>query len=418
MPREITLIQLLKSFRHELNISTKTLYYAMILITGLTYLSGYLINTIFLRSIGIESNALLRAQHIETGVVFIFYTFSWVLFFNTYSLIVAVRGKENASLLKAVIATGVICIFIIVLPLISLFTKDDWVKDVSIIFFTKTKTMRTVFIFYTVSVIFGIFCVRYFEDKKRPIKSNMFRVILVAITGYYCYILYAEILWLKYIVKIAIPYLTAVGMLGFIFWGLLGKLKSPRYTENPNLKYKTIIFSLVFIIPLFYMTLINYTKSIYQILPTNRGGKLPVTWAHITLKLNMADLLLKSFKEELKTATPLYGTTKITEIENIKPMNEDCSTIYSLYVIEQNDDNIYVSINYPAFEKIELRKGHTIKRSDIATITYEKCDIRQYYLKHLEQDKNNVQSSIPNHTASPINEKHFTETFTDTEITW
>lgn len=403
-PCGITTIQLLKSFQDKFKISTKALYYAMILITGLTYLSGYLINTIFLRSIGIESNALLRAQHIETGVVFIFHIFSWVLISKTPSLIRAIRGEKHFSKIKTLLASVIIIIFILVLPLVALFTKDDWSNDVSIIF--VTTTMKTVFIIYTLSVIFGIYGVRYFEDKKRPRVSNGFRVFLLVITGFYGYILCTEIPWLIKYIWSTIYYLIAVVMLGFVFLVLLRRLKSPQYTENPELKYKVIIFSLVFIIPLFYMTLINYSKSIYTILPTNRGGKLPVTRAHITLESNTADLLQKSFKEELVTHLPV-----ITKI------NEEYSIIDSLYVIEQNDDNIYVSIDYPVFEDIK-HLVHTINRSDIATITYEKCNIRQYYLEHPKQNKNNVQSSIPNHTAYPINEKHFTETFTDTEITW
>lgn len=130
---EVTLIQLLKQFSNKPIIGIRNIPNIMLGITGFIYMSGYLINANFLRSVGIESCSLLRANYIEAGVVFIFYTSAFIVVpWYSYSLINEIRGKcirrkkNFGDCLKTLIATVIVWLFSLVFLIILLFTKEDW----------------------------------------------------------------------------------------------------------------------------------------------------------------------------------------------------------------------------------------------------------------------------------------------------
>ena len=65
---------------------------------GFLYLIGYLINSIFLRSVGIENASLLKVQYIETGLVFLFFTATIVVVpFYTPRMIRRIKGEKEVG---------------------------------------------------------------------------------------------------------------------------------------------------------------------------------------------------------------------------------------------------------------------------------------------------------------------------------
>lgn len=84
---------------------------------GFVYLAGYLISSIFLRSIGIENASLLKAQFIETGIVFSFFTATIIVVpFYTIRMIRRIKGEdENSRDIGTIITTLVMINFSMVL---------------------------------------------------------------------------------------------------------------------------------------------------------------------------------------------------------------------------------------------------------------------------------------------------------------
>lgn len=102
---------------------------------GFVYLAGYLISSIFLRSIGIENTSLLKAQFIETGIVFSFFTATIIVVpFYTVRMIRRIKGEEeNSRNIGTIITTLVVINFSIVLLYFTLFTTNEVDQNISIL---------------------------------------------------------------------------------------------------------------------------------------------------------------------------------------------------------------------------------------------------------------------------------------------
>ena len=102
---------------------------------GFLYLTGYLINSIFLRNIGIENAPLLKIQYIETGSVFLFFTVAFLVVpWYTPRMIRRIKGeKENVWTFGTIVMWGVTMIFCLVLMFFTLYTPIELETPVDII---------------------------------------------------------------------------------------------------------------------------------------------------------------------------------------------------------------------------------------------------------------------------------------------
>lgn len=152
------------------------------------------------------------------------------------------------------------------------------------------------------------------------------------------------------------------GMLGLVLFMLVKRLKRP-FREQKH-KYKLLMFSLFFLVPLFYLMLTAYGSSVYRILPVNRGGKLPVTRATIILKPS-------------ETERPLI------DIDTNK------GVIGPLFILEQNEEDVYFILDkYPAFgADPKFGKVYAMKKTDIFSIEHEKFDTRAFWFKERKKRK-------------------------------
>lgn len=123
---------------------------------GFVYLAGYLISSIFLRSIGIENASLLKAQFIETGIVFSFFTATIIVVpFYTIRMIRRIKGEdENSRNIGTIITTLVMINFSIVLLCFTLFTTNEVDQNISILGYS-IFSVGSVFAWY-LTIILGI----------------------------------------------------------------------------------------------------------------------------------------------------------------------------------------------------------------------------------------------------------------------
>ena len=338
---------------------------------GFIYLAGYLVSSIFLRSIGIESASLLKAQYIETGIVFSCFTATiMVVPFYTMRMIRRIKGEEeNSFKIGTIITTVVIINFSIVLLYFALFTTHEIDQNISIRGYSICS-VGSVFVAYLV-VILGIsVLVGFIKDKnisekygKDPCIMPYFRFLMLTTSIIFDYIIVTQIAWMK-IDKIGTVmrfYLFMAGMFGITLFMLVKRLERPF--QKPKHRYNLLMFCLFFLVPMFYLMLTAYSSSVYRILPVNRGGKLPVTRATIILKSS-------------ETERPLID------------IDTNEGAIGPLFIVEQNEEDVYFILDkYPAFGDPKFGKVYAMKKADIFSIEHKKFDTRAFWFKERLRDR-------------------------------
>ena len=167
----------------------------------------------------------------------------------------------------------------------------------------------------------------------------------------------------------------------YFFINALKHIKKLGNISEKRIRYIWIYF-FIFILQIYYVIITAYANKVYPILPSNRGGRLPLHQVCITLNnYDTAKTLYKNIQKEKKGRK-----------ENIIYKNKihiHKKTIYPLYIIEQTDTCIYISANYPAFIDYSIFEKfpriHRINKDDIVTIAYNKFDVRKFYSKYLNK---------------------------------
>lgn len=202
------------------------------------------------------------------------------------------------------------------------------------------------------------------QYNKEPDVIPFFRFLMLTISIIFDYIIVTQLEWMKIdkLWTVIRFYLFIAGMLGLALFVLVKRLKRP-FREQKH-RYKLLMFSLFFLVPLFYLMLTAYSSSVYRILPVNRGGKLPITRATIILKSS-------------ETERPLI------DIDTNK------GVIGPLFILEQNEEDIYFILDkYPAFgADPKFGKVYAMKKPDIFFIEHEKFDTRAFWFKERKKRK-------------------------------
>ena len=146
---------------------------------GFLYLTGYLINSIFLRNIGIENAPLLKIQYIETGSVFLFFTVAFLVVpWYTPRMIRRIKGeKENVWTFGTIVMWGVTMIFCLVLMFFTLYTPIELETPVDIII--GSWSIGSVFVGYILVLMSGVGVIIWMKKKYAGQGGNVIRFLLL-----------------------------------------------------------------------------------------------------------------------------------------------------------------------------------------------------------------------------------------------
>ena len=384
------------------------------LIIGFVYISGYLIDSIYLRNQGIDSPSLLKAKYIETGLVFTFITAMAILMplYSFKFLLNKLKSNHNILSIILLILEFVVRVnFVIIFFLTMLFFGDDWHKEFRL-WIVESK-IRTYFAVYFTGFVIGsslkaliTLSAPVFLKNWKIFITTSISILIITFTIFLDMILFNKITWIRITLWDTVRFyvFSTLGMT--IIVAVLSEILKRRYGNESKYNvfsiFNILIYCSFFLIPIGYVMLTNYANRVYTILPANRGGKLPLTQAYITLKSEVSKQLLNNIKKRKRYSEKLVPISEVMEEKNKRG-----DTIYPFYIIEQNDNLFYVTTDYPAFvghsvfDKKAVANVYTINRNDIISIAYNKFDVREYYLEYLEM-----------RASSKFQEKEFKKSFT------
>jgi len=348
-----------ESVKEELSKQVSLLQTAALLV-GLFYVSGYYINSMFLRNYGIPETELFRLEYIKIGFVFWLIVCGLLLLpFGAFYLTSKVRSSSGLPHYRLGLignALNVIVMLGVPIALSFLATNFEWK-------YTFTNPVLGFKSFnYCVSFALGIstFLVVVLPAIER-INTNSFnklqslwiyRLVIeplrfggLVLSVYLICKSVAEIPWIPTVLGKSIPFIAVVlilgsGLLAAYYW-----VKFIRKTEGSLMVIPLIIIGVAFF---YYLAMASYVYGVYPAIPSNRGGKLPIT--QVYLQIDGYDSVFTSTKKEgqLTLRGPVYvieetGTTMYFASKDMDKWFEEFVQINS---IKTQD------IKYMLFERI------------------------------------------------------------------
>jgi hypothetical protein len=259
------------------------------LVMGFLYVSGYYINSIFVRNLGIGHTELLRLEYINIGFAFILITLGFVFlpvgaFYLTYKVR---RSSRLPHYQAGAIGNSLNTTLAIGFPLFLAFfaTRYEWEFILSTPVLGLTTFKSVVMSCVALSVI-GMIIIPYFE-RIMPWQVFLCRFLIepvrYGILGVSLYLilhLFIQIPWMKLLISNGLYYFLAdgifvIGMTAAALW-----IRHIKKIQGSWLVYGLIGFGLV----IFYFLLVtSYVFGVYTFIPSNRGGRLPLTQAYLEI---------------------------------------------------------------------------------------------------------------------------------------
>lgn len=262
---------------------------------GFLYVSGYFINSIFIRNLGIPDTELVRLEYIKIGFTFTLITLGIVLLpFGAFYLSYRVRkssglphyhGGAIGNSLNTTLCLG--------FPLFLAFfiTKFEWDSRLpsSLLGLHTFKSVVILFVVLELNGMIVIPAVERLVNKKsktawrmrlyrfviEPARYGIFIVSIILAIGSLW-----QIPWMRSLLSRGIYFLLA----GFVFVaGMSAAVYWVRYIRTVRgfwPVYGLIGFGLC---SLYYLAVTSYVFGIYNYIPSNRGGRLPVTRAYLQI---------------------------------------------------------------------------------------------------------------------------------------
>lgn len=263
---------------------------------GLLYVSGYYINSIFVRNYGISETELLRLEYIKIGFVFFLITLGFVFLpLGAFRLTYNVRkasGLPHYHL--GAIGNALNTILFLGFPLFLAFfaTRYEWELPLPVNILGITTFKGVMILFLIISSI-GVIVVPYIErviDKKtsnqrkisvfrfiiEPIRYGIFVSSVILVGGAIYQIPWISALFSKGIYYALAGVVFVVGMTAATLW-----VKKIQNIEGTSFVYPLISFGIAI---LYYMAVTSYVFGVYTFIPCNRGGRLPVVEAYLQFK--------------------------------------------------------------------------------------------------------------------------------------
>ena len=369
-----------------------------ILLLALTYLFGYVITSIFYRSLGIQSVSLLKAQFIETGFIFIFIAICFQTVLAVVPPLVALsRHKAGLSSSGGGKVIGLIANFIIILLFFSIFaTKHELRADVSMGLLSMSA--RHWLLLYLIILVPSLLAAGGIERaiKNGSLRKNLWtknlagliRILLFLVSLLMDVVTYRCAPWLGDAFLSSVFYLLVMAALcvsgSRILNSVLSKdvnsvgeereaMRSSKWGKayyavfwpsRESQSGRTARFKIVagvYLLLLVYLLLTAYTYTVFRFLPESRGGALPVVQSTFVIKGVAGDRLRGLLVPQESGSGD--ATTRMT-----KP----------LYLIEQGGDDIFVTEHYAPFTDTEHGSApvYRIRKEDVSTIEHDTINLR------------------------------------------
>ncbi len=173
-----------------------------------------------------------------------------------------------------------------------------------------------------------------------------------ALLGYSIYfdcVVFKKIDWTWQLLWASRFYLLFIAMILYIIWQTKRNLAK---ITNEHHQMRLLLVSGIFISVALYLAVTAFSYTIYRIIPSSRGGKLPAVAA--VLQLSPA-------------ATAIYP--------DIMAKGKTGCTV-SLYLMEQGEQYVYLMPEYNPFGLLDFTHIYVFKKEDVLAISYEPCDLR------------------------------------------
>lgn len=290
-----------------------------ILLVGLFYVSGYYINSMFLANYGISSTELLKLEYIKIGFVFWLIVCGIIFLpFGAFYLTSKVRktsGLPHYWLGLLGNSLNVIIMLGVPIALSFFVTNYEWDYVFPQKTFLGTSSFKTTIIIALGLSTFGIIILPAIERivvkyTKMPYQKLLFwgliepfrfgslflSIFLIATS-------FTKIPWLSVVFGKSMPFFSVVVVLGS---GLLAAYYWTRFIKETEGSLMVIpIISLGFAF-FYYLALASYVYGVYPSIPSNRGGKLPLT--EVYLNIDGYDFICATGKKQgkINLKGPIY----------------------------------------------------------------------------------------------------------------
>lgn len=265
------------------------------LIIGLLYVSGYYINSMFLNNYGIPSTELLRLEYIKIGYVFWLIVCGLVFLpFGAFYLTSKIRRKSGlphyhlgllGNSLNVIVMLGV------PIALSFLATNFEWDYGLSdsILGFTRFSSAVLVALFIsTFSVVILPAIERaIIKFSNKSIVTWAFRLAVeplrfgsLTVSVYLIVNSVSEVPWLPTVLGKSLPFLSVVFVLGSGLLAAYYWVKFIGKTDGSLMVLPLILLGVAFF---YYLAMASYVFGVYHAIPSNRGGKLPLTQVYLQI---------------------------------------------------------------------------------------------------------------------------------------
>jgi hypothetical protein len=268
------------------------------LLFGAVYVSGYLITAVYARSRGIASLPFLMAQYIETGLAFCVVTAIPV---GIPYLLRKIRGplghpgRWKMDWILLFLTSVVAANFLLIVAFQAIFlTGPDWRVEITLLGLKIwLPWMISLFVLIQTTILVTIAAIRirarprygYSEIAHDFQGSRAWAFGLNIVALLFCIladlIIYSEVFWAKQFVKEVRPYFLTVFL--FVVAVFLMHYLSKKLREEIQRRFIWVIGATTMLL-CYYLCIMAYSYSVYEYVPTSRGGISPTTRTHIFYK--------------------------------------------------------------------------------------------------------------------------------------
>jgi hypothetical protein len=328
---------------------------------GLLYVTGYYVNSVFVQNFGIVSSELVRLEYIKIGFMFWLLCVT-VMFLPTVLGILTyrIRKKSGISWFWPGLCTNVLCasLFIGIPCILSIFATDvQW----SALYKSEVLGQVEFRIVMFVSILFGALGVIVFPAIERrlypkPINSKqvLLQVLLVeaprttsAVASLVlAFDAFSGTAWPEHFLARVSSYLAVALTFSVLVIAAALWMRKVGYTSGSALLLPIFIAGgTVF----YYLLVTSFVHGVYPLVPSNRGGKLPLSVSYLDLE-----------KDDI--AVGKKGTFEGREIWG------------PYVVVDDSKDYLYVSTRLFPNKKSDFPPTYRIRRDQIKLQTNVRLD--------------------------------------------
>jgi hypothetical protein len=328
-------------------------------IVGLLYVTGYYINLIFIRNLGITHSELLRLEYVSIGFTFTLITMGMVFLpFATFALTYRVRRASKLFHLHiGAIGNSLNTTLFLGFPLFLAFFATKYEMDLQlalpIIGLQRVSGAVLAFVVLTAA---GTILVPVLERAITYRSSELWtrrlyrlgvepiRYGIVLTAGYLMVRALSAFGWIGTFLRSGVYYfLVGAGLVAGLVAATLW-IRKIRAVRGMWLVYGLIAFGLAAV---YYFAVTSYVQAIYLFVPGNRGGRLPLTRAYVVV----------SGGNTLGTSAVQWGETKLRG---------------PVYVIEETDDTMFVASERMERWLFEFVPIHALRKDTVPYARFER----------------------------------------------